>query len=374
VAFAPAVAALGVAAWALVGTMTPVAARTDADIAELDASRQNAIVRAAQIAGPAVVSIATLRAQTLRSWPGDSWFDQFFRDHLPRRRQWTPGLGSGVLIDPDGLVVTNEHVVRDAEEIRVTLADGRELEGELIGADSAYDVAVIRVDGEELQSCPLGDSDDLVVGEWAIAIGNPFGFMLNDTQPTVTAGVISAVGRDIRATAQGGIYKRMIQTDAAINPGNSGGPLVNGRGDVIGINTFIFTQSGGSEGIGFAIPINTVRRVVDELVHYGHVRDIWIGISVQEITPYLAELLDISDRRGLVVMAIDLSSPADRAGVRVGDIVRAVGGKAVSQPAEAQRIIFGARVGDRLDLEIERDGERRQVEIVVELAPAENDR
>jgi serine protease Do len=264
--------------------------------------------------------------------------------------------------------------VRDAEEIRVTLADGRELEGELIGADSAYDVAVIRVDGEELQSCPLGDSDDLVVGEWAIAIGNPFGFMLNDTQPTVTAGVISAVGRDIRATAQGGIYKRMIQTDAAINPGNSGGPLVNGRGDVIGINTFIFTQSGGSEGIGFAIPINTVRRVVDELVHYGHVRDIWIGISVQEITPYLAELLDISDRRGLVVMAIDLSSPADRAGVRVGDIVRAVGGKAVSQPAEAQRIIFGARVGDRLDLEIERDGERRQVEIVVELAPAENDR
>jgi serine protease Do len=251
------------------------------------------------------------------------------------------------------------------------LPDGRHFEGTLVGSNGAYDIALIRIEGDDLPAAAAGDSDELIVGEWAIAIGNPFGYMLNDTQPTVTAGVVSAVNRDVRSGGSGGIYKSMIQTDAAINPGNSGGPLVNGSGEVIGINTFIFTKSGGSEGIGFAIPINTVRRVVDELAEYGRVRDIWIGISVQEITPYLAELLEIEDRRGLVVMSIDLGSPAARGGIEAGDVIRGINGQRTVRARDAQRIIFGSRVGDTLTLDVDTDGERREVEVEVELAPAE---
>jgi serine protease Do len=337
----------------------------------IDASRRTAIVSAAERAGPGVVSITTVRTRVMSPAPlHDEFFEPFFRELFPARRYEVPGLGSGFIIDPQGYVVSNDHVVRNAESIRITLPDGRELDGTVIGSDPSYDIAVIKVEGKDLPAIDLGDSDALIVGEWAIAIGNPFGFLLNDRQPSVTAGVISATHRDVKAPNQtGGIYKDMIQTDAAINPGNSGGPLVNGKGEVIGVNTFIFSSTGGSLGIGFAIPINTVKRVVDEIIRYGEVRDIWIGISVQEISPFLAEQLAIQDRRGLVISAIDRGSPAYRAGIRVGDVIRAVNGTPVLRTRDAQRLIFGTPVGGTVRLDVEREGKRKEVRVEVEAAP-----
>ncbi len=344
--------------------------------AGIDESRRTAIVRAAESAGPGVVSIATIRTQVLRS-PllvpfNDEWFEPFFRELYPARRYDIPGLGSGFIIDSQGYVATNTHVIQGAESIKVTLPDGRQFEGAPVGSDPNYDIAVIKIEGKNLPSVNLGDSDRLLVGEWAIAIGNPFGFLLNDSRPSVTAGVISATHRDVKSEIKsGGIYKDMIQTDAAINPGNSGGPLVNSNGEVIGINTFIFSNSGGSLGMGFAIPINTVKRVVDELIRYGQVRDIWIGISVQEISPFLGERLGIEDREGLVVSAIDRGSPAYRSGIRVGDVIREINGTPVSTTHDAQRIIFGTAIGDMVKLKIEREGHARVVAVRVEAAPAE---
>ncbi len=340
--------------------------------AVIDTSRRTAIVEAAEKAGPGVVSIATLRTRVVNPQAYDQWFEPFFRELFPSRRYEVPGLGSGFIIDPQGYIVSNDHVVRDAESIKVTLPDGREFDAAIVGSDPSYDIAVIKIEGKDLPAIDLGDSDNLIVGEWAVAIGNPFGFLLNDRQPSVTAGVISAHHRDVKASNQtGGIYKDMIQTDAAINPGNSGGPLVNGHGEVIGVNTFIFSSSGGSLGMGFAIPINTAKRVVDEIIRFGAVRDIWIGISVQEISPFLAEQLAIQDRRGLVVSAIDRGSPAYRAGIRVGDLIRAVNGTPVLRTRDAQRLIFGTPVGGTVKLKVEQEGKTKEIPVEVEAAPAE---
>jgi S1-C subfamily serine protease len=297
----------------------------------------------------------------------DEFFERFFppTEYLEK----IPGLGSGVIVDPSGLVVTNEHVVRDAQDIQVTLSDGRQLPAKILGVSAIYDLAVLKVVAPRLPVARLGDSDQLEVGEWAIAIGNPFGYLLNDTQPTVTAGVISATRRDIkRSESDAGVYKNMIQTDAAINPGNSGGPLVNADGEVIGINTFIFTQSGGSIGLGFAIPINLVKRVLEEIRTYGHVRVAWPGMSVRALTPYLAQRLGFRDVEGLVVSRVDPGGPAARAGVRVGDRIRRVNGQVIRSMDDAERSIYGARVGDRLKLGIERD--ERPLELTLVLAEA----
>jgi len=339
--------------------------------------RRTAVVRAAERVGPAVVSIVVTQIRYVRSSPfalGPSPFDFFFRHFYPGRiyGEEISSLGSGVILDRRGVIVTNEHVVRDAKEIKVSLPDGRTFDARLVGADRMYDLAVLKVDAEDLPQAPVGDSDNLLVGEWAIALGNPFGFLLNDYQPTVTAGVISATNRDIKPEGDTkAIYKNMIQTDAAINPGNSGGPLVNGLGEVIGINTFIFSTGGGNLGVGFAIPINTVVRVVREILEYGHVRQVWVGIRVQEISQMVANYFRIRDRRGLLVWAVDEGSPAERAGIQVGDIIRKVNGKPVSRAQEAQRQIFGASIGDTITLTIEREGKRWDVEVTLEEAPGE---
>src|SRR2546426_3573362 len=289
----------------------------------LSSSRRNAIVVAAERASPAVVSVSVVTTRVVRTDPfGGLLHDEFFERFYPpmEYRERIPGLGSGVIVDPGGLVLTNEHVVRNADQITVTLTDGRQFPATLLGATSTYDLAVLKVNGKNLPAAPLGDSDHLLVGEWAIAIGNPFGYLLNDTQPTGTAGVISATRRAIKAAAtESGVYKNMIQTDAAINPGNSGGPLVNGDGEVIGINTFIFTQGGGSLGIGFAIPINLARRVLGEIQRYGHVRATWPGMLVQPVTPYLARRLGLTELGGVIVARGDPRRPAAPAGLRGGD-------------------------------------------------------
>jgi serine protease Do len=275
----------------------------------ISASRRSAIVSAAERVSPAVISVSVVTTRVVRTDPfGGLLHDEFWERFYPptEYRERIPGLGSGVIVDPSGLVLTNEHVIRNAEQITVTLTDGRQLPAKLLGASDTYDLAVLKVSGSRLPAAPLGNSDHLVVGEWAIAIGNPFGYLLNDTQPSVTAGVISATRRDIKSDAtQTGVYKDMLQTDAAINPGNSGGPLVNGDGEVIGINTFIFTQGGGSLGMGFAIPINLARRLLDEIQKYGRVRTAWSGMHVQPVTPYLARRLGLTDLGGLIVSRVE---------------------------------------------------------------------
>jgi serine protease Do len=333
------------------------------------ASRQNAITRAAQRAGAAVVSISVVQSQLVQESPFFSFFpDEFFDRFYPptQYRREVPSLGSGFVVSPDGYVLTNAHVAQNATQIKVTLTDGRQFEGKVVGGDPSYDIAVIKIDGHDLPVASLGNSDDLIVGEWAIAIGNPFGFLLNDTKPSVTVGVISATRRDIKPEAgQTSIYKNMIQTDAAINPGNSGGPLVNSLGEVIGINTFIFTKGGGSIGLGFAIPINTARRVFDEIVKYGHMRNVWIGVTVQDISPYIAQGLNLTDRNGVIVASLERGSPAAKAGIKVGDVIRKVNGDPIRNSDEAGRSIFGAGVGDQVTLTVERGGKFADLKLVL---------
>jgi serine protease Do len=333
----------------------------------ISASRRTAIVSAAERVSPAVVSVSVVATRTVRAdpFPQGMFRDEFFQRFFPptEYQEKVPGLGSGVIVDRSGLILTNEHVVHDADDIAVTLPDGRQLPAKVLGASGPYDLAVLKVSGDRLPVAPLGDSDQLVVGEWAIAIGNPFGYLLNDPQPSVTAGVVSATHRDVKSEASqgGGVYKNMIQTDASINPGNSGGPLVNGDGEVIGINTFIFTQTGGSIGLGFAIPINLAKKILEETQRFGRVRAAWPGMSLQPVTPYLAQRLGYTDLGGLVVTDVAPAGPAGKAGVQVGDRIRKVNGQLIRNVEDARRSIYGAGVGDRMALTIERDGKTIEV-------------
>jgi len=264
-------------------------------------------------------------------------------------------------------------VVRGAERIAVTLSDGRQFPATVLGTSPVYDLAVLEIEGKDLPAAPLGDSDALVVGEWAIAIGNPYGFLLSDPQPSVTAGVISATRRDIKLDVSGsGYYQDMIQTDASINPGNSGGPLVNGSGEVIGINTFVLTRGGGgSLGISFAIPIHRARRVLEEIVAHGRVRTAWPGMLVQPVTPYLASRLGFDEAKGLVVTRIEVGGPAEHSGVQVGDRIRSVNGREAASLDDARRAIYGAAVGDRLVLSVERGDHVLDIAVTLGEAPQE---
>ncbi len=345
--------------------------RVDPD--RLSRTRRTAIVTAAARVSPAVVTVSVVTTRVVRADPfglpfRDEFFERFFPPNVYRER--VPGLGSGVIVDAAGIVVTNSHVVRNADEIRVNLPDGRHFDAKLLGDSPVYDLAVLQIPAERLPVAPLGNSDSLVVGEWAIAIGNPFGYLLEDPQPTVTAGVVSATRRDIKAEATpSGMYKNMIQTDASINPGNSGGPLVNADGEVIGVNTFIFTSTGGSIGLGFAIPINLAKRVLTEVRRYGRVRIAWPGMAVQAVTEGVAQRLGWAEAGGLVVSGVDKGGPADRAGVRALDRIRKVNGRVTNDVEDAQSSIYGAQVGDRLTLEIERDGKLRTLALTLEEAP-----
>ncbi len=277
-----------------------------------------------------------------------------------------PTYGSGFVLDDQGHIVTNSHVVQGASSIQVSLSDGRQLAGKVLGEDPDYDLAVLKVTEDRLTPAPIGNSDDLLIGEWAIAVGNPFGYLLGDSHPTVTVGVISAKNRDINTEmTAGGIYKNMIQTDAAINPGNSGGPLVNARGEVIGVNTFIFTQGGGSLGIGFAIPINTAADVARQIIQYGGVRGYWLGINVTELSPMLAYRLGTEDRNGVVLSRLERGSPADRAGMQVGDIIREINGQAIGSFQASRRALFGSKPGDVIRFLIERQGKRREFSVTL---------
>jgi S1-C subfamily serine protease len=339
-------------------------------------ARRTANVRAAERVAPSVVSVIGLERQVVAGVDprAQEYFRRFFPDVPTFHSEYVPRFGSGVVLDSKGFFLTNHHLVGNAAQIWLTLPDGREFEAEVVGTDAKYDLAVIRVKQQGahvFETAPIASTDDLMVGEWVVALGNPFGNLL-DPRPSVTVGVVSALHRDVRYGEGEAIYKDMIQTDAAINPGNSGGPLVNADGEVVGINTFIFSPAGGSVGIGFAIPISIALGAAEELILYGHVRGVWVGIAVQPLTGPLADQLGVGRAAGLVVWSLERNSPADRAGLRLGDVIRSVNGHQVQNATEAQRSIFGARVGDTITFRVERSGGATvEIPVTLETLPQE---
>ena len=318
-------------------------------------SRRTAITEAVAQVAPAVVTVQT---ETVNQAPV-SPLDVFFGGRTGPRV--LPGLGSGFVTRADGIIITNAHVVVGATRISVALSDGTTFPARLLGADTLNDLAVLKVEGRDLPVAKLGNSSDLVIGEWAIAIGNPFGFVLGNSEPSVTAGVISATGRNLAARAEGpGIYVDMIQTDASINPGNSGGPLVNALGEVIGVNSSIYSPSGGSVGLGFAIPINRVKRVTEDLLAHGTIRRPWVGLKVETPAPGRAR-----DSRGAVVASVVTGSPAAQAGIRRGDILLRSRDRAIDNFYDWEAELLELRVGERVPVRVRRDGREFTAELVV---------
>jgi len=281
-------------------------------------------------------------------FPPGSPFEQFFRDFQQNRpQQERHALGTGFIISSDGYVVTNNHVVQEASEVMVKLRDGKEYKAKVIGTDEKLDVGLLKIEATGLHTVHLGDSDKLRVGDWVVAIGNPFGL-----EQTVTAGIVSAKGRVIGA----GPYDSFIQTDAAINPGNSGGPLFNVKGEVVGINTAIYSRSGGNNGIGFAIPIAMAESVINELRETGHVTRARLGVYIAEVDKETMEALGLKDQKGALVRQVENDSAADKAGIKAGDVVVSVDGKPIQNVHELPMTIASHRPGDKVEIGLIRDG------------------
>src|SRR5206468_11891018 len=281
--------------------------------------------------------------------------------------QTVEGYGSGFIVSSDGVVITNQHVTQGAEQIVVTTRDGRDFPAKVLGEDPLTDIAVLRVNGSDLPVAPLGQSTDLMIGEWVLAIGNPFAYLLGNSEPTVTAGVVSATGRNLLPSeGQAGIYVGMIQTDAAINPGNSGGPLANASGQVVGVNSNILTPSGGSVGIGFAIPIERAVRVADELRRYGHVRRPWAGLDVTGAE----NLRDWKRSGGLRVSSVAEGGPAARAGLAADDVLLMARGRRLRTFLDWEAALLDASPGDTLSVAYRRGGRTRTARLGVSYLPS----
>lgn len=321
----------------------------------IDDSRSTAIVRATARVAPAVVSVNVLRTRQVR--PQSMWESLYLP---PGAQQRSASFGSGVIVSPDGIVITNDHVISGATEIVVTLPGGVDTPAELIGTDPLADIAVLRIDVPDPPVAPVGTADGLMIGEWAIAIGNPLGNYVGDSNPTVTAGVISAVDRNISPSSdEEGFYFGMIQTDAAINPGNSGGALVNGAGEVIGINASIISRSGGSEGLGFAIPIDRALQIASDLLEFGEVRRAFVGLDIAPVAPD-----PWGRQRGVSVNRVAEGSPADRAGIQPGDMLLSAGGRALTGPLDWEGVLLDLREGDTVDLRVDGRSSAVRVEAV----------
>jgi serine protease Do len=319
----------------------------------------------ARSVSPAVVNISTTKVVKRDTPPSsdDPFFDFFnpFKDFKMPRKWREQSLGSGVIVSPDGIIVTNNHVIEQADEIRVTLFDKRSFKARIIGADPKTDVAVVKIDATGLPTVRWGDSDKLQVGEFVLAIGNPFGL-----SHTVTMGIISAVGRADVGIAD---YEDFIQTDAAINPGNSGGPLVNVRGELIGINTAIFSKSGGYQGIGFAVPSNMARLVIDQLEQHGKVTRGWLGVTIQELTPDLAMKFGLGSAGGALVSDVAKASPADTAGIRRGDIILEFNGKDVNDVGNLRNMVAQSKVGSVVPVTIRRGAKAYAFKVTIAALP-----
>ncbi|SDX85096.1 serine protease Do [Acetomicrobium thermoterrenum DSM 13490] len=327
----------------------------------------NPIAKIAEEASPAVVNIdtETMVKRPLFPFADDPFFRQFFGDQWDKFTQIIPmkGKGSGFIVSKDGYILTNNHVIEGADKITVSLADGRQLDAKIVGKDPTFDLAVIKVTAGNLPVLPLGDSDAVQVGEWVVAIGNPFGL-----DHTVTVGVISAKNRSIRA---GNVsFDGFLQTDAAINPGNSGGPLLDLDGKVVGINTAIIPYA---QGIGFAIPVNMAKSVIDDLVSYGRVRRGWLGVYVQPLTSDIAQAYGLKVEKGAVVADVVPDSPADKAGIKRGFVITKVDGVEIN---DAQDLVFQIRkrmAGDKIKIEIATSSGKRSVTVTLEEIPGQTE-
>ena len=324
-------------------------------------------VEIAKSVKPAVVNIAATRSGKSGESPhgsplDDPFFrkffgDEFFKRDAPQREPRERGQGSGVIVEANGLIITNNHVVSKADEIRVFLSDKREFKGKLIGTDTKTDIAIVKIEATGLPTVPWADSDQLEVGEYVLAVGSPFGL----TQ-TVTMGIVSAVGRASMGIAE---YEDFIQTDAAINPGNSGGALVNVRGELVGINTAIFSQSGGNMGIGFAVPSNLSRAVMDQLVRTGKVVRGWLGVAIQDLSAELAAQFGITDTKGVLVSDVMEDSPAKKAGFERADVIIEYDGKPMDSPTHLRNAVAQTPIGKKVSVKLIRDKKPKTIEVTI---------
>ena len=371
------VAALGVAGASLFTSVGPTVAWSQDQSAEPMRHAKElsqAFRQAAERTLPTVVTIKTrARPQPVsgRAMPDNPFrgtpFEDFFREHF-REFQQTPfpevprsGVGSGVIIDSSGMILTNNHVVEGADEVLIQLPDGREFKSSDIRTDRQTDLAIVRINGAgSLPAARLGDSDELEIGDWVIAIGTPF-----ELQQTVSAGIISGKGRELSSVRRA----QFLQTDAAINPGNSGGPLVNLEGEVVGINTAIATNNGGYQGIGFAIPVNLAKWVVDQLAESGQVRRAYLGVKIGEVTAELAEQFGVAQNAGVLVAEVMPDTPAAQAGLEDGDLITEFAGRAVRTPRELQEVVERCPLDTRQDVLVIRDGQSKKLQVLVAAMP-----
>ncbi|MFC2103035.1 S1C family serine protease [Bacteroidota bacterium] len=337
---------------------------------EISRSRNNIITETVKAVSPAVVGINVIEIQEYRnpfgSFFDDPFFRQFFGDRGSRTRE-IKELGSGYIISPDGYIVTNDHVAGNASKITVTLTNGKDYDAELIGSDPVSDIALVKIDGGNLPYIKPGNSDEIIIGEWVIALGNPFGLFEVNDKPTVTVGVISATGMNLEPINDR-YYLNMIQTDASINGGNSGGPLVNSLGEVIGMNTLIFTAgSQGSIGLGFAIPINKVKNIIEELKLNGKIdRNFEIGMRIQSIDESIAKYYDLENTKGVMITKIYPGTPSDKADLQVGDIILEINSFNINNEKTIFGVFYEFRTGEEIDLLIVRDGEEMHKKMKLE--------
>jgi len=347
---------------------------------------EDAIINVAKAVGPAVVSISTEHTEKIKGGGGgrryyfrspfgtspsgeDDPFRKFFDDffgEMPDREYKQRGLGSGVIIDSRGYILTNQHVIDEADKITVTLSDGRDFKGVIKGQDLRSDLAIIQINARNLPVASLGDSDNLKIGQWAVAIGNPFAFAMQNPEPTVTVGVISALHRSLgRTLGRDRDYNDLIQTDAAINPGNSGGPLVNLKGELVGINVAIFSTSGGYQGVGFAIPINNAKKIIANLIEGKKITYGWFGVTVQDLTEELAKYFGLPDKNGALVIGVIENSPAQKAGIKESDIIKQIDNKPINNTRELLSIVGKAEVGGKVKAGVLRDKKEITLEVVI---------
>ncbi len=323
---------------------------------DIDYNRKTVITRAIEKVGPSVASINV--EQNISSLS----YNPFFGFIYPNEIYPMKNSGSGIVISKDGFVLTNYHVIKNADKISVTLSGGEEYSSEVVGYDETSDIALLKLDGSDFPYAKLGNSDSLIIGEWVIALGNPFQLFSVSNKPTASVGIISSIHMDFGRQKSGKVFQDMIQTDAAINPGNSGGPLVNALGEVIGINTFIFTGSDyneGSVGIGFAIPINSAKKIAKELRLKGEIdRSYSTGLIVQPVTKSIARYLELPFDKGVIIIEVTNSSPADKADLKPGDVILKVNGNSIFKPSDIRNYILenDIRSGDKLKFRIFRDG------------------
>lgn len=354
---------------------------------------EDAVSNVANTVGKAVVSISTERTEHFgggrvrrfyfgtpfgeNSPEGESFrrfFDDFFGD-IPEREYKQMGLGSGVVIDPEGYILTNEHVVSGADKITVTLSAGTKLKGEVKGTDPRSDLAIIKINSGSLPVAKLGNSDELKIGQWVVAIGNPFAFALQNPEPTVTVGVISALHRSLgRVLEKDRDYGDLIQTDAAINPGNSGGPLVNLKGEIVGINVAIFSTSGGYQGIGFAIPVNSAKRIMKRLIEGKKIPYGWLGVTVQDLTDNLTKYFGLPDKNGVLVAKVLDNGPAQKAGIKEGDIIKSFDNKPINNVKELLGIVGKTEIGKKVTATVIREKKELRLEVQVGERPQDLER